>query len=111
VLIPLQHNIEDSQSAIVAPTPPKTPARGSSTPQPAQSPKVPPPLTSRASTLPPPQSFSEEPEEPDSPPPPARPSDPYANLDDAFGSYLADEPKPMGDSRNLVIGLEDDLQF
>lgn len=35
-------------------------------------------------------------------------SDPYSNLDGAFGNYLADEPRPMDGRRN---GDEDDLLF
>lgn len=34
--------------------------------------------------------------------------DPYSNLDNAFGSYLADEPRPMTSGRH---GDEDDLLF
>lgn len=40
-------------------------------------------------------------EEPASPAPVA--ADPYANLDNAFGSYLADEPRPQ--SNNQLAGL------
>jgi len=36
-------------------------------------------------------------------------SDPYANLDNAFGNYLADEPKPFG--RQGLDGGDDDLLF
>ena len=35
--------------------------------------------------------------------PPPVPADPYANLDNAFGSYLADEPRPQTD--NQLAGL------
>lgn len=45
--------------------------------------------------------------------PPARlapndPSDPYSNLDSAFGNYLVDQPRPMANGRNADI---DDLLF
>jgi len=36
-------------------------------------------------------------------------SDPYANLDNAFGNYLADEPRPFG--RQGLDGGDDDLLF
>jgi hypothetical protein len=35
-------------------------------------------------------------------------NDPYSNMDGAFGSYLADEPQPMGKSQR---GDLDDLLF
>jgi hypothetical protein len=39
--------------------------------------------------------------------PAANGSDPYSNLDSAFGNYLADEPRPMTNGRNA----DDDLLF
>jgi hypothetical protein len=39
-------------------------------------------------------------------------SDPYSNLDGAFGNYLADEPRPMASVNNRSRhGDEDDLLF
>ena len=37
--------------------------------------------------------------------------DPYANLDGAFGSYLADQPQPMANGRGQQRGDEEDLLF
>jgi AP-2 complex subunit beta-1 len=34
-------------------------------------------------------------------------TDPYSNLDGAFGNYVADEPRPMQDVRQS--GIDDDL--
>lgn len=43
---------------------------------------------------------------------PAGTSDPYSNLDGAFGNYLADEPRPMASVNNRSRhGDEDDLLF
>lgn len=46
--------------------------------------------------------------EDDEPQPAARGSDPYSNLDGAFGNYLADEPRPMG-ANNRAGGAGGDL--
>ena len=37
--------------------------------------------------------------------------DPYANLDGAFGSYLADQPQPMANGRGQQRTDEEDLLF
>ncbi|KAF8654093.1 hypothetical protein AX16_003626 [Volvariella volvacea WC 439] len=43
--------------------------------------------------------------------PPAQ-KDPYSNLDSAFGTYLADEPRPIGPgAQNGRHGVDDDLLF
>ena len=36
-------------------------------------------------------------------------TDPYSNLDGAFGNYIADEPRPMQNVQQS--GIEDDLLF
>lgn len=43
---------------------------------------------------------------------PVGPTDPYSNLDGAFGNYLADQPRPMASVNHRTRnGDEEDLLF
>lgn len=59
---------------------------------PSQIPVSPPEQPERSETI------DSTPEEPD-PTPPPKSNDPYANLDAAFGGYIADQPRPMQGGR------------